>query len=334
VVSEFELLAALREGFPPDQILVNGPAKQRWLAANPIEGLRVNFDSASEARALVLLARRLHWGVGVRCRTSGEHDSDNPEYPTQFGVPTDQAILLLRKLGRAGVRLETIHFHLRTHVPAAVFYRRAVEEVAAVCQAAGFAPLYLDCGGGYPAPEVRMLHGRRYDRRFRWEELQQVYGRVLKLLPSVRELWLENGRFLSARSGALVLRVLEIKDNGRIRHLICDGGRTLQALLSLWEAHDIFAVPQRAGRLRLSAICGPTCMAFDQLARCALPETLRVGDHLVWLDAGAYHIPWETRFSHGHAAVLWHEQGRFRVARKAQTFEAWWGQWERESEKP
>src|SRR5579862_9370705 len=34
VVSEFELLAALREGFPPEQILVNGPAKQRWLQAH------------------------------------------------------------------------------------------------------------------------------------------------------------------------------------------------------------------------------------------------------------------------------------------------------------
>jgi hypothetical protein len=68
-------------------------------------------------------------------------------------------------------------------------------------------------------------------------------------------------------------------------------------------------------------------MAFDQLADRALPGRLQVGDHLVWMDAGAYHIPWETRFSHGWAAVLWHEDGRLSEARPAERFEDWWGQW-------
>jgi diaminopimelate decarboxylase len=328
VVSEFEFLAALREGFTPDQILVNGPAKQRWLTRHPVEGLRVNFDSNNEARDLASLARRLNWSVGVRCRTAEEHDSEEPHYPTQFGMAGEQAFGVLKRLARARLRLETIHFHLRTHVPSVVFYRRALEEIVGVCQAAGFAPKYLDCGGGYPAPDVRTLQGRRYDRRFRFGELGNVYARALKQLPSVRELWLENGRFASARSGVLVVRVLETKDSGRVRHVICDGGRTQHALISTWESHGLFSVPQREGRLRHTVVCGPTCMAFDQLTRCPLPETLRPGDCLIWLDAGAYHLPWETRFSHGYAAVLWHEDGRLSPARRAESFDAWWGQWE------
>jgi hypothetical protein len=50
-----------------------------------------------------------------------------------------------------------------------------------------------------------------------------------------------------------------------------------------------------------------TCMAFDKLARRPMPESIRVGDRLLWLEAGAYYLPWETRFSHGLAGVLWHE---------------------------
>lgn len=64
VVSEFELQGALRTGFLPEQILVNGVAKHRWLPRHRIKGLRVNFDSISEIRAVGELARELDWSTG------------------------------------------------------------------------------------------------------------------------------------------------------------------------------------------------------------------------------------------------------------------------------
>ena len=146
--------------------------------------------------------------------------------------------------------------------------------------------------------------------------------------PGLRELWLENGRFLTARSGVLVVTVLDVKERGGLRQLICDGGRTMNALVSNWEEHALLSVPQRSGATQLTAVHGPTCMAFDQLTRRPLPRSLRPGDRLVWLDAGAYHIPWETRFSHGLAAVLWHADGKLTCARAAESFDAWWSQWQ------
>jgi hypothetical protein len=46
-------------------------------------------------------------------------------------------------------------------------------------------------------------------------------------------------------------------------------------------------------------------MTDDRLGRWPLPDDLAVGDLLAWCDAGAYHLPWETRFSHGLCAVAW-----------------------------
>ena len=83
-------------------------------------------------------------------------------------------------------------------------------------------------------------------------------------------------------------------------------------------------MPERNGSRVLTAVCGPTCMAFDQLALRPLPRSIRAGDRLVWLEAGAYHIPWEARFSHGHAAVAWHDGRGLRLARERQDFEEWW----------
>jgi len=122
------------------------------------------------------------------------------------------------------------------------------------------------------------------------------------------------------------MKILDAKDRRGMRSLICDGGRTLHALVSTWERHRLFSVPDRPGATQLTTVHGPTCMAFDQLARCELPHALRPGDHLVWMDAGAYHLPWETKFSHGLAAILWHDGRRVTVARPSQTFREWFGQ--------
>jgi diaminopimelate decarboxylase len=327
VVSEFELRAALAEGFTPENILVNGPAKHHWLPQFELRELSVNFDSPAELATLLPLAKKLNWRGGVRFNTGAEFDPENPQFPTQFGFTPDEAAAALKKLLRAKARVETVHFHLRTNVSSAQVYRRAIAEVAEVCRAAKFAPQFLDLGGGIPVRHALTRGGKVFDGEFGLRAFAEMLRQSAKQFPNLREIWLENGRWTSAGSGALVIKILDVKERRGVRQLICDGGRTMNALTSLWEQHRILPVPERGGAEMLTTVHGPTCMAFDQLARIPLPHSLRAGDHLIWLEAGAYHIPWETRFSHGHAAVLWHDKRGLRPARERQSFENFWGQW-------
>jgi diaminopimelate decarboxylase len=324
VVSEFELLAALKEGFPAQRILINGPAKHHWLARHAVPGLSVNLDSAAEARVLVPLAKKLDWTVGLRLQTSQEFDPETPEFPTQFGFTAAEAVPVIKKLLREKVRLEIVHFHLRTNVADSKIYDRALREAAGICRTAHFSPKVLDCGGGFPPPHVTTCEGKRVAAAFDLPRMARVYERALGQFPGAREVWLENGRWLSARSGVLVVRILDAKTRPNLRSLICDGGRTMNALVSTWEAHEIISLPARGGPRCLTTVNGPTCMAFDQLARCPLPRGWRPGDHLIWLEAGAYHLPWETRFSHGLAAVFWHDGRRVKQVRPREGFDRWW----------
>ncbi len=74
----------------------------------------------------------------------------------------------------------------------------------------------------------------------------------------------------------------------------------------------------------LTTICGPTCMTDDILGRMPLPADITVGDVLVWSDAGAYHLPWETRFSHGLCAVVWCDENETTsLARRRERPEHW-----------
>jgi diaminopimelate decarboxylase len=334
VVSEFELQAALAAGFRPNRILVNGPAKDRWLPRRALPGLLVNFDSAREAAALGPLARQLAWTTGLRLSTAEEFDPEVPDYPTQFGMGADEAGQALRALAQCQVKPEIVHMHLRTNVASPRVYQRALTEMADLCRDLGFTPRYVDCGGGIPPAHVLTRDGRRLDAEFDLAELARVYQRALRRFPGKPELWLENGRYLTAASGVLVVRIIEAKERRGMRHLVCDGGRTGQALVSNWEAHELMSIASssgstgrdRAGGACLTTVTGPTCMAFDQLARRMLPRTLQPGDHLVWLEAGAYHLSWETRFSHGLAAVLWHDGRRTRRVRAGEEFPSWWAQ--------
>jgi diaminopimelate decarboxylase len=327
VVSEFELLAALEEGFAPDNILINGPAKHHWLARHACARLRVNFDSPSELRALLPVAKQFKWSCGIRIQTAQEFSPDTPHYPTQFGFTPNEAVSFLKNSKRNGIILDTVHFHLRTNVRKAEMYERALEQTANICRAAQFRPKHIDCGGGFPPHHVRTPQGELVNADFSLREMARVYKKTLRMFPGAAEIWLENGRWVSARSGVLVSRVLDSKRRGRRRHLICDGGRTLNALISTWEQHEVSFLPVRGGNRIPTTISGPTCMAFDQIARRNLPDSIQPGDYLIWFEAGAYHLPWETRFSHGRAAVYWHDGKTTKRVREKESFEAWWASW-------
>jgi diaminopimelate decarboxylase len=326
VVSEFEFRMARAAGF--DEILVNGPAKHRWLPAVAHRGLRVNFDSPTELAALLPLARRQGWKTGLRILTGEEFDPAEPTQPTQFGFAPDEVAPAIATLRRAGIEPAVAHFHLRTNIARPTIYRRAIREVLAICRAAGWEPPILDIGGGLPPRHTRDPDGRPYDLGFEPKNFAAAIRRELESAEWIREVWLENGRFISAGAGVLVVRVLDIKHRRGLRQLICDGGRTMNALVSTWERHALVPLEKRRGPTVDTVAYGPTCMAFDQFGRGPLPGSLRAGDHLLWLEAGAYHLPWETRFSHGLAEVWWEADGQLDRVRPAESFSRFVAGWE------
>ena len=89
--------------------------------------------------------------------------------------------------------------------------------------------------------------------------MQRAHARF----PALREVWIENGRFVSEASTALAVRVLDVKERDECRYLICDGGRTNHALAADARPIRCWLMPERHGRERLTTICGPTCMTDD-----------------------------------------------------------------------
>ena len=326
VVSEFELASALASDVPPSALLVNGLAKQHWLRKYPVAGMAVHFDSLAEVDALCAMARALAWRVGVRCAVP--HSADGTPVWDQFGMTAEEVLVAATMLDRAGVPVRGLHFHLHTNVAHASEYRRALEHLQQICALAHLAPEYLDLGGGLPIAGERPHDGPGAASTFDFAEFRDVLRSIPDLFPSVREIWLENGRFLTGAAGALVVTVLDKKERGGRTFLICDGGRVNHARLAAYEMHDIILEPNRGGPETETIVCGPTCGAIDRLGTWMLPESVIPGDMIIWLNAGAYHIPLETRFSFGLAPVVWfNEHDQPEVVRERETPAEWWKQW-------
>jgi diaminopimelate decarboxylase len=320
VVSEHEFLMAERLGVPVEQLLVNGVAKHAWLPRYPRPGLRVHFDSPAEVAALAPLARSAQWRVGVRCHAPDEADARDPRFGGQFGMTAAEAVAALSTLTRGGCLVEGIHFHLGQKTQRAGAYTRGVDHAARICAEARVTPRYVDMGGALPA---------RTEADDALRDLAQAIDRAGAVFGApLQEVWLENGRFITEASTALLVRVLDVKERDDSRYLICDGGRTNHALAADRGAHPLVILPPRSGAPRLTTICGPTCMTDDVLVRAPLPGDIAPGDLIAWMNAGAYHLPWETRFSHGLCAVVWvGADGTMTLARAHESPASWATRW-------
>lgn len=315
VVSEAELVAIRSLGVGTDRLLVNGVAKHHWLGQHEVPGLRVHFDSPAELVALLPTAVKQGWLVGLRCQVPMEHDARDKRFRGQFGLTEAEVARASVALAAMHVRIHGLHFHLGQATRQPGSYAASFSYISELCMRNGLTPDYIDCGGGIDG-------SANVDAAF--SEIASGFAQAVDKVPSLRELWFENGRLLTRPAAALVVRVLDRKVRDDSHYLICDGGRTNHALDADNGVHRVLVVPNRSGTPVLTTICGPTCMTDDQLGRVMLSSDVVPGDVLVWLDAGAYHLPWETRFSHGLCTSVWADEAeRLTEARRRETAEQW-----------
>jgi FPC/CPF motif-containing protein YcgG/diaminopimelate decarboxylase len=238
VVSEAELVAVRALGCPAPQLLINGVGKHMWMHRYAIPGARVHVDSLREADALLPLAAAQGWRVGLRCHVPEERDAREVRFGGQFGLSADEFVATHKRALAEGVHVEGVHFHLGQAARSASSYSQAMRHVVDLCRMNGVRPSYIDCGGGIDA-------GDDTERSF--DDLVSASAWARDQLPTLAEIWVENGRYLTRGSAALIVRVMDIKVRDECRYLICDGGRTNHALDADNGPHRLLMRPNHSG---------------------------------------------------------------------------------------
>ena len=174
VYSPGELSIALRAGFPPAFISVNGVPKDGDHIRRTLEaGARLTLDSVEEVEWLAQIAPTLSQPARVRLRLKPVVDEfiEHSDFASEGLVPTDIAALVYKgglifeEIMAIAPRLQQIpnvelvgfHQHHGRHHRATRYWeaqmRAYAREIGRVCQAlGGYRPQEIDLGGGFAIP--------------------------------------------------------------------------------------------------------------------------------------------------------------------------------------
>lgn len=326
IVSGFELLAALRAGFPPGRIVFSGVGKTAHEIALAIERGVGEFNAESEDEIAAVSAAAVAHGVRAAVTLRVNPDIDARSHPyistglreNKFGVEIGRAQSILRS-ARAlpGVEVVGVQCHIGSQITEIAPLRAAVAALVALTRslmADGFPLRTIDLGGGLGVDP-------------RTDEPPDVEGFAAAVLPLVKDLGLtvilEPGRSIVARSGVLLTRVLSVKETEGKTFVVVDAGMNDLLRPALYEAyHRVEAVLETGGPVRAVDVVGPVCETSDTLAKGRELPATAPGALLAVRDAGAYGYSMASNYNmRPRPAEVLVEDGRLRLIRRRETFE-------------
>jgi diaminopimelate decarboxylase len=326
IVSGFELRAALRAGFPPERIVFSGVGKTDAEIAAALEaGIgEFNAESEEEIARLSALAAERGRRAALTLRVNPDIDARSHPYistglrDNKFGVDIARADgILARARALPGIEVVGVQCHIGSQIRSLEPLQEAVGALVALTRrlrAEGYPLRSIDIGGGL---------GVNYEEGS-GPDIAAFASAVVPLLEGLGLLvLLEPGRSLVARAGAMLTRVLYVKENHGKRFVIVDAGMNDLLRPALYKAHHrIEPVVARGRPSRRVDVVGPVCETADAFAHDRELESVEPGDLLAVRDTGAYGFAMASTYNmRPRAAEVMVEDSRVRLIRRRETFE-------------
>jgi diaminopimelate decarboxylase len=326
VVSGYELLAARRAGFAAADVVFAGVGKtDDEIGLGLSHGIgHFNAESEDEIGRIGVAAAKRGVRAPVSLRVNPDIDPKSHPYistgkrENKFGVAIADAPEILERASRSpGVQVLGLQCHIGSQITDLAPVGEAARALASLSRRLmdrGLPLEILDLGGGLgvgydgqPAPGPKDLAA---------QILPALEGLPLKLL-------LEPGRSLVAAAGALVTRVLYVKESRGKTFVIVDAGMNDLLRPALYAAyHAIEPVQAPRAAVKPVDVVGPVCETGDFLARDRVLPEVRPGELVAVRDAGAYAFAMASNYNlRPRAAEVLVEEGAARLVRRRETFE-------------
>lgn len=302
IASLAELERAVAAGARGDQIICSNPIKNPLFLKRMAEYgvFAMVVDSEYEVEKVARHAP----GSRIYVRLAVDNTGSVLPLAGKFGVDGETALALFDYARDLGLEPIGLSFHVGSQCLAAQNWANAIRACGQVWRAAearGHRFFLLDIGGGFPA-------GHYHDPSIPTiEQIGNVVIRVVrKHIPQTQPLMLilEPGRGLVGEAGRLIVGV-EGKatrggTNGAEEWLYLDAG-VFNGMMETYEGFPpvvrLLAEDADLRPIKRYTLAGPSCDSCDVMARgVELPE-VRIGDRLLFLDAGAYTMEYAAAFN-------------------------------------
>lgn len=357
VVDGYELYLARRLGVPGERIVFNGPNKREAELAQALDdgvGLVV-ADHLAELERLDWLARHRGVVAPVALRVCPDivpahmnASSLTGSRKNQFGLdlPGGEVAAALQQVRRSEhLRLRGVMAHIGSGIHDLSAFTRAVDpllDVLAEARALGLRPDLLDLGGGLGTAlsrELTTVEMLAYLGTGHLPGLEPTPGDDLVaryaagLTAAVREgcgsralplprLLLEPGRALVSDAQVLLLQVGHVRDRPGVgAFALVDGGAMTVSMMFLSELHAVLLANREGGNPGRVSVFGALPSPMDVVYRNLWLPSLRPGDLLAVMDAGAYFTSTATNFGGPRPGVLMVDGDRAEWARRPETYD-------------
>ncbi|MBM4386786.1 MAG: diaminopimelate decarboxylase [Deltaproteobacteria bacterium] len=301
IVSGGELFRAMRAGIPAGRVVYSGVGKtddEIRFAIN--EGIFMfNVESEMEMGVLNEIAGSCGKIARAAYRVNPDVDPHTHEYITtgkeenKFGIPFTTAGRLYNEARKLkNVAICGIDFHIGSQILNPEPYVLAIREVRELLRGLrsdGIEIKYFNIGGGL---------GIIYDdeKPATAKEFRDHVGDLVKELGVT--LLMEPGRFIVGNAGILVTKVLYLKNSSSKKFVVVDAGMNDLIRPALYGAfHKIQPCELTTGEEITADIVGPICESGDFLGLKRTIPSVKRGDLLAVMSAGAYGLSMSSNYN-------------------------------------
>lgn len=296
LVSGNEILAALKAGFAPGMMAFAGVGKTDSEIEIAIDNdiYCFNVESEPEMEVINEIAGLKGKKVGIAIRVNPDIDAHTHRYITtgtvadKFGIDLpmlDEVVDLALRL--PNLHLRGLHFHIGSQITTLEPFKMLCEKINFLIEHfenRGVTFEMIDAGGGlgvdYNNPEANQIAP--------FHDFFQVFKDGIKLRPG-QKVHFELGRSIVAQCGALISKVVFVKENSAKKFVILDAGMTHLLRPALYNAHHkIVNLTSQESEHETYDVVGPICESSDVFAHDEILPITRRGDLIAILSAGAY----------------------------------------------
>ena len=322
VVSEGELLKALKANIKPNKIVFSGVGKTENELKLAIRKrvLLINIESESEARLINKLSKKMNRVTSIGIRINPGIDANTiskistGKLDSKFGLPKSNFLNLCKNSkSLKNIKIKAISVHIGSQITSVLPYKRTLNVLLKIIKLSKINFEYVDLGGGF---------GIQYQNNEKQINIKSYSNLVEKFQKKLNcKIIFEPGRFILGNAGTLVSKIVFIKKNGKKYFIILDAGMNDFMRPALYNAtHNIIPVSKSKKRIigNLEFV-GPICESTDTFLKYRNYSFLKENDLIAITNVGAYGSSLSSNYNtRPLAPELMVKKGKVKIIRKRQ----------------
>tara|TARA_B100000401_G_scaffold362133_1_gene259874 strand:- start:27 stop:1247 length:1221 start_codon:yes stop_codon:yes gene_type:complete len=322
VVSEGELLKALKAKVKPSKIVFSGVGKTENELRTAIRKkvFLINIESESEARLINKISKKMGQitSIGIRINPGVDANTlskiSTGKIDSKFGLPKSNFLNFCKELKSfKNLKIKALSVHIGSQITSIEPYRKTLNVLLKIINLSKINFEYVDLGGGFG------ISYKDRDRKINIRNYSKLVNEFKKKINC--KIIFEPGRFIVGNAGTLISKIIFIKKNGNTSFIIIDAGMNDFMRPALYNAkHDIVPVIKLRKKVISNVeFVGPICESTDTFIKYKNYSYIDENSFVAITNVGAYGSSLSSNYNtRPLVSEILIKKGKIKVIRKRQ----------------